>query len=291
MSKPRGIDDDFISDLKSGTLNFFFKKVKLDPSLKLEIRHDYINIYYKGGNLLNISKRKKGYNFHFDPKYCLKKKDTKNYDKLKNLDSSCTDCFKNNFDLMKKEMDSWFLGHPKPERDFQHQLLIHNQNIIDIEYQYRFEVNSATADGKALYKNPRIDMLYYNEGTLYLTELKYGCGAIGGKSGIKQHHEYMHKLIENDDLKKDLKDSVVGISSSKNKLGISGVNLSADDINSIEVLFLFADYNFRSKQIQNACAEMNKDLTAKCLHMASSETKINPEKFTNFFDCECQKAM
>ena len=53
----RGINDGFICDLKTGDLSYFLNQVKSNrDKLCLEIRDGYINIYYKGGNLLKITK-------------------------------------------------------------------------------------------------------------------------------------------------------------------------------------------------------------------------------------------
>ena len=66
----RHINTKFINDLTCGELAYFLEKVKSNrSSLSLEVRNGYINIYYKGGNLLKITQKSKGYSFHFDAKY------------------------------------------------------------------------------------------------------------------------------------------------------------------------------------------------------------------------------
>ena len=56
----RSINDDFIKALHEGELAFFLKQVKdKKQQLTLEIRNGYINIYYRGGNLLRITTREK----------------------------------------------------------------------------------------------------------------------------------------------------------------------------------------------------------------------------------------
>jgi hypothetical protein len=51
----RGLSNKFINDLKIGILNPFLIAVMDDDKLNLEIRNNYINIYYRGGNLLRIA--------------------------------------------------------------------------------------------------------------------------------------------------------------------------------------------------------------------------------------------
>ena len=85
----RHITDDFIEDLLCGKLSVFLKAVTDNrDKLALEIRDGYISIYYKGGNLLKITHhRRKGYEFTFDPRYCLNKPDCSAYEKICALDA------------------------------------------------------------------------------------------------------------------------------------------------------------------------------------------------------------
>jgi len=47
----RQLSAPFLHCLKSGFLSELTQQVKADPDLDLEIREDYINIYYKGNSL------------------------------------------------------------------------------------------------------------------------------------------------------------------------------------------------------------------------------------------------
>ncbi|PKM86491.1 MAG: hypothetical protein CVU87_12030, partial [Firmicutes bacterium HGW-Firmicutes-12] len=66
----RGISDKFIVDLKEGPLRPVLDSVLCDDTLCLEIRDNYINIYYRGGNMLRIAEKPSGYSVAFDIKYC-----------------------------------------------------------------------------------------------------------------------------------------------------------------------------------------------------------------------------
>ena len=82
----RHINEKFINDLAHGELAYFLKKVKSNHDvLSLEVRNGYINIYYKGGNLLKITQKNKGYSFYFDAKYCRNKESDENFNLLNNL--------------------------------------------------------------------------------------------------------------------------------------------------------------------------------------------------------------
>ena len=65
----RRLSSQFMNDLNTGFLAPFRDRVIADRSLCLEIREDYVNIYYRGGNLLRISKTPTSYVAFFDPEY------------------------------------------------------------------------------------------------------------------------------------------------------------------------------------------------------------------------------
>ena len=52
----RGLDQEFINDLLIGDLKPIWYSIKSDQRFRLEIRGNYVNIYYRGGNALRISK-------------------------------------------------------------------------------------------------------------------------------------------------------------------------------------------------------------------------------------------
>ena len=57
----RQVDNRFIQDLQNGELAYFLTQVKRNRNLlSLEIRNGYVNIYYKGGNLLKITQNRNG---------------------------------------------------------------------------------------------------------------------------------------------------------------------------------------------------------------------------------------
>ena len=95
----RGINDRFIYDLKEGNLEIG----KTNPSICLEVRNAYINLYYKGGNALKIEQGSKDYKFHFDRKYCLNKDNDSNYHKLNNIDKRDCHSFQEAFPLILSE--------------------------------------------------------------------------------------------------------------------------------------------------------------------------------------------
>lgn len=93
----RGIDGQFIQDLKTSPLNYFLIQAIKNPAICLEIRNGYINLYYRGGNVLKITKQKRGYTYYFDSKYCLSKNDDSNFNLLSSLNIKEVRGFINNF--------------------------------------------------------------------------------------------------------------------------------------------------------------------------------------------------
>lgn len=72
----RGISPQFMKDLKGGVLSPLLELVKADPTLDLQIRDGYINIYYRGGSLLRVEEKKGVYVPFFDQE---KQSGTKGY--------------------------------------------------------------------------------------------------------------------------------------------------------------------------------------------------------------------
>jgi hypothetical protein len=66
---PCGLSDKFMAALTGGVLAPLLDRVKADRTLCLEIREDYLDIYYRGGNLMRISPADGGYSAFFDTKY------------------------------------------------------------------------------------------------------------------------------------------------------------------------------------------------------------------------------
>lgn len=272
----RSINNRFVNDLKTGSLSYFLKQVKSNrDKLCLEIRDGYVNIYYKGGNLLKITQKRNGYLFHFDAKYCLNKDDDTNYEKLKDLKPSLIQDYIDNFELMMSEMDSWLEANPKKEREFQHQLLINNSNIIDIEYA----TPRSKVTGENL--NMRLDMLMVEGDKLIIVENKYGIGAISGNAGVSVHYEDICRLLNTPDVYEELLQSVINITKAKYELGLFDKSVESIDKTKTEILFLFAEFNQNSKSLKNEIKSMTVTHPYKVLFMDKKETIIDFNKVEN----------
>ena len=220
----RGLSKEFIEDLKGGILKNFLTSVQEDDTLSLEIRENYINIYYRGGNLLKIKQCTNGYEVHFDINYCSKYKV-----RITGINSNEYEKWIDNIPFIKADMDAWFHKHPKLEREYQQLVLRENNNssiandtdyfITDIEYANsengsRFDLvgvkwlSTASSHKKA------------DDIRLVFIEKKYGDNALSGNAGIKKHYEDLYKFLNNKNKVKDICNEVEIIFNQKIALGL-----------------------------------------------------------------------
>ncbi|MGD0998948.1 MAG: hypothetical protein ABR941_11615, partial [Thermoleophilia bacterium] len=70
--RQRGISEEFEGQLTGGVLQPVLERLRRDDTLSLEIRNGYIDIYYRGGRLLNLRANAKANKFStaFDGRYC-----------------------------------------------------------------------------------------------------------------------------------------------------------------------------------------------------------------------------
>lgn len=195
----RKLSDGFMNALQHGILHPLLTQVQQDDSLSLFIRKNYINIYFRGGNLLKLSENKDNYVVGFN----------KNYDPEKSYINEIPETLDNKekvtrlIDMlprMKQLIDKHRTAHPKMEREFQ-QLVVRENNyskisnetdyfIIDIEADYR---NIGRFDFVAC-KWPR-DKRKNDDVQLVLMEMKYGNGALKGTAGLVEHVKAVEKLL------------------------------------------------------------------------------------------------
>ena len=201
---------------EDGKLGGLIEMVKKDDELVLQIREDYFNVYYKGGNMLRVSSEN---SFQFDYNYykCEIDLDTqeqrnKRIDKRRSVLESLKKTRDNKAFIadMKKLMDKYRKWLERVhnrilhEKDTQHALCISNTEstdytIIDLEFQvstrkdciYHYEPSSIPRHpGVDVYgKSPRFDIIAVrnSDRRLCVIELKNGLDALVGKSGIGDH--------------------------------------------------------------------------------------------------------
>lgn len=210
----------YLESLKKGILRNITDYVKDDNELDLQIRDNYINIYYKGGNILRI---KSPNVFEFDEFYFYLDSDKV---AKKNVSEKTTQGLKEKrdnllkliqrgeihkyFQCAKECMNDWWKamannrGIHHKEKALQHKISRSNSKntpyiVLDLEYQVSTKSKFAY-DGNRDKRMPRFDIIAINNktGRLCVMELKKDGGALEGKSGVECHIDSFEHTIGRD---------------------------------------------------------------------------------------------
>ena len=105
----------------------------------LSIREDYINIYYRGGNILRVKERNGSYSAFFDNEYNKSGLPSPDLpDAIESQDAARV--WDDSFQDLKGIMDFYFSKHSKPEREFQ-QLVARENNFSTIANQSEYFIS------------------------------------------------------------------------------------------------------------------------------------------------------
>ncbi len=154
--RPRALEGEMVAALLDGVLSPIRQAVLGDPSLRLEIRDRCFNVYYGGGNLVRVIRRKSQWEPHFDRKYYEGNLSTPP-DLPAVLGSSvASGVWTAAFPKLKEAMDRWWTHHSRGERcDCQVLAQTNGERsgiprsdylVIDMEYQWaqrRFDLVAA----------------------------------------------------------------------------------------------------------------------------------------------------
>ena len=267
---------------EDGKLGGLIEMVKNDDELVLQIREDYFNVYYKGGNMLKVSSEN---SFQFDYNYfkCEISLDTQEQRK-KRIDKrrSILESLKNTRDYktfiaeMKKLMDKYWIWlynekhRSLHEKDTQHALCISNTEstdytIIDLEFQvstrkdctYHYEPSSLPRH-PGIYvreKSPRFDIIAVrnSDHRLCVIELKNGLDALVGKSGIGDHADSFEGSIGKNPLAElTFTKEMEKVVSDKKRLKLLSDDFYIDEKLPIEFIYAYA---FKSEDENGKKAE------------------------------------
>ena len=208
--------------------------VQADPELDLQIRHHYVNIYYRGSNLMEIRESGRGgkhLRVRFDRRYLpghaqertmwnpppnardleveawLQGQGVLDVDTLR--DAADVQRHVASFAYRKEAMDASKVRRPKKELETQQAIVRCNNTsdeseylVCDTEYSFLYE---DPAEGRC---RGRIDLIaaYRSRSVpdpqvrLVFIELKYGANAIDGKAGLQKHVRDICGLLGKGDL-------------------------------------------------------------------------------------------
>jgi len=255
-----------MDDLRSGTLTPLRERVLADPTICLEIRNDYVVLYYRGGKLLELRRKGAGYTAFFDTNYAgngaaalsqsLPAADVQTAADVAAWISA--------FPELKLAMD--LQPGSKDERDAQ-QLIVRDNNfgrgeksnttdyfICDIEYDTKAH---GRFDMIAVHW-PSLTRKKQDDRRLVIIEAKYGDEALTGTSSLHSHIEDINGFLGEGDNLRNFKDEMVGVFNQKRTLGFlsSGRELEAFSDEPPMLLLLLVNHNPNSTKLGKALASL-----------------------------------
>jgi len=247
-----------------GMLNPILERVKKDHTLMLAIRDGYINIYYRGGNILKVQEHSQGfYQASFDDNYNKFGKDIPlspatikdKYDAEKWVAS---------FPARKDIMDRYFSAYGKAEREFQ-QLVARENNYSSISNESEYFISDIEVTDPD--PGARFDMMAIRWPTskrksgkhcrAALIEMKYGDGALGGNAGMLKHLNDMDAMVSNNERYANLLKTMEKQFNQLDQLGLLNFNKGTSEAkvelnpkDKPEVIFILANHNPRSSNLK-----------------------------------------
>jgi len=261
----RKLSNSFMNDLlnEGGALHSILHRVKLDHTLMLSIRQDYINIYYRGGNLLKVEEQgNRTYRTFFDYNYNKLGAPVPDLPNTINNKDEARE-WVSSFQILKGIMDIYFSEYSKPEREFQ-QLIARENNFSNISNQSEYFISDIEFADSGL--GARFDMLAIrwlasqrkkgNKCKAVFMEMKYADGALDGSAGLLKHlrdfddfisnSRHYSELLLNMDSQFDQLDQLGLLKFNKGK---SNAKVKLDDREKPEVIFILANHNPRSTKL------------------------------------------
>ncbi len=268
----------------NGKLKEMLEVVKHDEDLVLHLRNDYINIYYRCGNVAKVNSENsvtinENYFISKEEEDCCRDKSKRTEaDEIKRKaligrrdamiqlfkDGKYEEYFIRMKDTMKNYwhyQDMW----KEDEGDVQQKLCSSNKydskesnyTIIDLEHEVSikadFRYKGATPfpvkKGKKK-ENPRFDVVAVrkSDGQLFVLELKKGNKALEGPSGMHDHVDsFLHSIKETAEAKKSFVEEMEFVLMQKQILGLVD---KAVKITSEDVQFAFV-YSYGSEDLHN----------------------------------------
>ena len=243
---------------------------KRENELDVQIRNNYLNIYYRGGNLLKIRPQSFGFDEFYFHRGAKDMRKTHLIEKSKNKNKECTerwesykiqrkemlDILKNGGGMpiysakMKVIMDGWekdlnTIGLNHDEKNDQQQISMNNRGatdytVVDLEYAVS-RTSSFCYNGKLNKKVPRFDIIAVDKsGQLYVIELKTGFDAIDGCSGIRAHMDcFVHSIGR--DSKNDFVNEMYELLGQKQELNLIDKNVFIDKTKKPKFIFAFSE--------------------------------------------------
>ena len=257
-----------------------------ENELDVQIRDNYLNIYYQGGNLLRVHPRCLYFDEFYFHRGAKDMRKTHLIDKCKKGDEVCIarwedyknrrkemlDILNEKRDMatyckeMKRIMKEWeadlhTIGISHDEKNAQQQISMNNRGatdytVVDLEYAVS-RTSSFYYDGKSIKKVPRFDIIAVDKsGQLYVIELKTGLKAIDGNSGISALMDcFEHSIGRDSD--NDFINEMDQLLRQKQELKLIEDNARIDTTKKPQFIFAFSDEPGKNQyeEFVEACKE------------------------------------
>lgn len=242
---------------------------KRENDLDVQIRDNYLNIYYQGGNLLRIHPRTLFFDEFYFHRGAKDLRKTHLIERANDGDKTCIarwESYKKQRDNMletlkkdgmgtysaemKKIMNEWesdlnTIGISHDEKNEQQQISMNNRGttpytVIDLEYAVS-TTSAFSYNGKLEKKVPRFDIIAVDKtGQLYVIELKTGLGAIDNDSGIGPHMDCFKHTIGRDE-NNIFVSEMAGLLMQKKELSLIDKSIKIDEKKKPLFIFAFSD--------------------------------------------------
>lgn len=242
---------------------------KRENDLDVQIRDNYLNIYYQGGNLLRIHPRTLFFDEFYFHRGAKDLRKTQLIERANDGDKTCIarwESYKKQRDNMletlkndgmgtysaemKKIMNEWesdlnTIGISHDEKNEQQQISMNNRGttpytVIDLEYAVS-TTSAFSYNGKLEKKVPRFDIIAVDKtGQLYVIELKTGLGAIDNDSGIGPHMDCFKHTIGRDE-NNIFVSEMAGLLKQKKELSLIDKSIKIDEKKKPLFIFAFSD--------------------------------------------------
>ena len=212
----RGISKDFAEAFKKCELYTLYEKHK--DELYIGVRNNYLNLYYNCDSIAKINYTNGSISCVID-KYYIDGK-TKDKEKRHKIEPNQ---ISEQYEKIKKNSDDKLTNEKKAQSKL---VFLNNGNkesnwfCIDVEYIKQFNNKQEKKESEF---NGRFDIIVLSKERPHrvaLIELKYGNGAIGGKSGIYKHVADFSKFCDKGFFNAHLKKEIIEIIKSQKELGI-----------------------------------------------------------------------
>ncbi|MFC2065063.1 hypothetical protein ACFLXB_08210 [Chloroflexota bacterium] len=262
----RELSETFMKDLMNpeGVLHPILSSVKKDQTLMLTIRDGFINIYYRGGNILRATENKRGtYGGFFDQRFNKTGQEMPITPSTMNNQNDAKEWVVA-LPILKSFMNEFLSKHSKNEREFQ-QLVARENNtssisnesdyfISDIEV---YEAFSGARFEMIAIKWPSTKRQSGNNCRMAIIEMKYGYKALDGEAGLLKHLKDIDSLITAKDRFAKLRVQTENQFNQLDQLGLLKFNreqyegkISLDPNVKPEVIFILANYNPRASGLK-----------------------------------------